>query len=110
MAWSPDGRKIAFFDAGISVVNADGSGLRRLARNVAFFDLSWSPDGRKMTFVRLRHPMNPGPATGEPPPPSPPPAADLWVMNTDGTGQRNLTRTPTTSDGWSASWTRSKSN
>jgi hypothetical protein len=31
-------------------------------------------------------------------------------MNTDGTGQRNLTRTPTTSDGWSASWTRSKSN
>jgi Tol biopolymer transport system component len=110
IAWSPDGRKIAFFDAGISVVNADGSGLRRLARNVAFFDLSWAPDGRKMTFVRLRHPMNQGPATGEPPPPSPPPAADLWVMNTDGTGQRNLTRTPTTSDGWSASWTRSKSN
>jgi TolB protein len=110
IAWSPDGRKIAFFDAGISVVNADGSGLHRLAQNVAFFDVSWSPDGRKITFVRLRHPMNPGPATGEPPPPSPPPAADLWVMNTDGTGQRNLTRTPTTSDGWSASWTRSKSN
>ena len=110
MSWSPDGRKIAFFDAGISVVSTDGSGLRRLARNVAFHGPSWSPDGRKLIFVRLRHPWNPRPATGEPPPPSPPPAADLWMMNADGSGQRNLTRTPTTSDGWGATWARSKSN
>jgi TolB protein len=110
MSWSPDGRKIAFFDAGISVVNADGSGLRRLARNVAFAGLSWSPDGRKITFVRLRRPKTMQPATGEPPPPSPWPAADLWVMSADGSGQRNLTRTPSTSDGWGASWARSKSN
>jgi hypothetical protein len=26
-------------------------------------------------------------------------AADLWVMNADGSGQRNLTR-----DGWAATW------
>ena len=33
-AWSPDGRRIAFDDDyAIYVVNADGSGLRRLAQN-----------------------------------------------------------------------------
>jgi Tol biopolymer transport system component len=79
-AWSPDGRRIAFdeHDA-IYVVNADGSGLRRLAQN-AFEGPSWSPDGRKLIFVRL-----PG----------------LWVMNADGSGQRNLTRY-----GGRATWAR----
>jgi Tol biopolymer transport system component len=78
-AWSPDGQTIAF-DAHdvIYVVNADGSGLRRLAQN-ATFD-SWSPDGRKLIISRLN---------------------GLWVMNADGSGQRNLT-----SDGWAATWAR----
>ena len=36
----------------------------------------WSPDGRKILFVRSGHP-------------------DIYVMNADGTGQRNLTRSVT---------------
>jgi Tol biopolymer transport system component len=109
MSRSPDGRRIAFFDDGaVYAVNADGRGLRRLTRNVAFEGPSWSPDGRKITFVRLRHPKKIRPATGAPPPPGWA-AADLYVMNADGSGQRNLTHTPTASDGWAATWARPQS-
>ena len=97
IGWTPDGRRIAFDDDdAIYVVNADGSGLRRLAQNAGFED--WSPDGRKLIFVRLRHPKC-RPARDTPPPPSCQ-AAYLWVMNADGSGQRKLTR------GGSATWAR----
>jgi len=91
-AWSPDGRRIAFdYHYAIYVVNADGSGLRRLALNAFTFD-SWSPDGQKLIFFRgARSPR------ATPPKPSP----GLWVMNADGSGQRNLTR-----DGYAATWAR----
>jgi Tol biopolymer transport system component len=80
IGWSPDRRRIAFDDHdGIYVVNADGSGLRRLAQNAAFE--SWSPDGRKLIFTQA--------------------GAGLWVINADGSGQRNLTR-----DGGRATWAR----
>jgi TolB protein len=95
-AWSPDGRRIAFDDHyAIYVLNADGSGLRRLAQNAAFG--SWSPDGRKLIFVRLRHPNQGRPAT----PAARPAGPELWVMNVDGSGQRNLTRI-----GGDATWAR----
>jgi Tol biopolymer transport system component len=50
-AWSPDGRKIAFDSVrnGVYVVNADGSSWLRLARNGGA--PAWSPDGRKIAFV-----------------------------------------------------------
>jgi Tol biopolymer transport system component len=95
-AWSPDGRRIAFerrlgryqevdwcsgcggalfFE--VHVMNADGSGERRLtpegARNRA---PSWSPDGRQIAFVSTRDGNQ-----------------EIYVMNPDGSGQRNLTRT-----------------
>jgi TolB protein len=55
-SWSPDGKRIAF-DRGeldfsttdIWVMDADGSGQRRLARFGA--QPSWSPDGRTIAFV-----------------------------------------------------------
>ena len=85
-AWSPDGKQILFSSdrrgrPEIYVMNADGSGIKRLTRNTeeAGVDISpsWSPDGKRITFVRRR--------TG---------ASDdfeIDVANSDGTGIRPLT-------------------
>jgi TolB protein len=87
-AWSPDGQRIVFerrvgrekygrcnacgrasgFE--VWVAHADGSQVRMLANGAQPF---WSPDGRKIAFGRH---------------------SDIYVMNADGGGQRNLTRTP----------------
>jgi TolB protein len=93
-SWSPDGKRIAFQryvhdgESGreIFVVNADGSGPRRLTRDTArhfFFDqrpISWSPDGGQITYIGY----GPDPSYGR----------DVFVMAPDGTGKRNLTQTP----------------
>jgi Tol biopolymer transport system component len=65
-AWSPDGSRIAFNtvegkpDAGIYVINSDGTGLRLLL-GTEFedpgagdypADPAWSPDGKRIAFVR----------------------------------------------------------
>ena len=55
-AWSPDGRRIAFYSqrtpgGDVFVVNTDGSGLRNVTRNAAHDGLgSWSPDGKWIVF------------------------------------------------------------
>lgn len=60
--WSPDGTRLAFREygeeAGIYVVNADGTGLRRVAlsspdRAAASFESSWqwSPDGTRIAYI-----------------------------------------------------------
>ena len=81
--WSPDGRKIAFVSdragsAEVYVMNADGSGQRRLTRNAKPKELVWSPDGR---MLAIGSHANGGPR-------------DVYVMNADGTGLRNLTPGP----------------
>ena len=87
-AWSPDGRRIAFrrfdgqfgFDgqrgsvgnSDLFVLNADGSGLRRLTRhaeNVRWF--AWSPDGRTIAYLRNR---------------------EVYIVKADGSGERRLTQ------------------
>ena len=70
VAWSPDGQKMLFerlnprhparartrrFPEDLHVMNADGSGQRRLTRNPARdMDPVWSPDGRRIVFDRER--------------------------------------------------------
>ena len=69
-AWSPDGRAIAFvqkkctggrrdppcataYETSLYVVNADGSGLRRLTtRRARLFNPSWSADGKTIRYGR----------------------------------------------------------
>lgn len=86
-SWSPDGKRIVFCcrrgtkpDFDICVMNADGSGERKLT-NSPLGDLtpSWSPDGTKIVFHRSK-----GKGLGW----------DLWVVNVDGTGESRLTDAP----------------
>jgi Tol biopolymer transport system component len=92
-AWSPDGKRIAYAvidtspgdrtddaDAGLWVVNADGSNPRQLARNAAGSNPAWSPDGRRIAF--RRYPQGIGSAG----------PSGLFVVNADGSGLRRLTR------------------
>ncbi len=99
-AWSPDGKKIAFESvlgsrcvrgdlfrtrlatrckSALYVMNADGSGQRRLTQSGA--QPLWSPDGRKIAFVSVRDGNY-----------------EIYVMNADGRDQRNLSRNPTKDD------------
>lgn len=89
-SWSPDGRKIAFTrrqqnaSGEIYMMDADGTNQRRITTN-PMWDVSpvWSPDGKMIAFLRLQQ-------------------SGLWwfesryseiyVMNADGSDQRNITR------------------
>ena len=98
-AWSHDGTRISFFsdrddpaNDEIYVMNADGSGVRRLTDHPADDAMStWSPDGSHIAFETNR-------AGG----------FDIWVMNADGTDPRPLTTHPADDEwpAWSPDGTR----
>jgi Tol biopolymer transport system component len=96
-SWSPDARTIAFTGgsggagAVIYTVHADGTGLRKLTHGPGWSLFpQWSPDGRRILFVSYRDDL----VHRE---------TDLFVMNADGSRQRNLTRTRGVSELF-ASW------
>jgi Tol biopolymer transport system component len=111
-AWSPDGRKIVFQTRAVSgggghswawyevaVVNADGSGQsNRLSGGEPLNDRApraarplWSPDGRMIAYLSWRHGNH-----------------DVYVMNADGSGLTNVTRSRAneSSFAWSPKQTR----
>jgi Tol biopolymer transport system component len=85
--WSPDGTKIAFANwafpgAGIiHVMNADGSHMTRPTGGVPAYansPLNWSPDGARIAFESHNYVPD---ASNH----------DIHVLNTDGSGDTNLT-------------------
>ncbi len=94
-AWSPDGTKIAFTstrdgNSEIYVINADGTGLRRLTHHGAI-DTSpcWSPTGREIAFTSDR--------SGTP---------QIYVMDVDGLNLRRISYEGSYND--SPSWSPSR--
>jgi len=83
-AWSPNGSKIAFASLRsgkweIHVMSTDGSEAASLTAVLSrSLEPSWSPDGHRIAFT-----VSPESST-----------KDVYVMNSNGTDQRNITNTP----------------
>jgi dipeptidyl aminopeptidase/acylaminoacyl peptidase len=77
--WSPDGRDIAFDEHnGIYIINADGTGVRRLVANGAY--PAWSPNGSRLVYATFGNKWR-----GH---------VKLWTINADGSDNRLLYRCP----------------
>jgi hypothetical protein len=88
-AISPDGERIVYMSKSsgywqVNVVNADGTGQRRLTDDWYWNGLPvWSPDGRYILFVSTRDENWPDTLA-----PSDNTAFRLWVMDADGSNQQ----------------------
>lgn len=94
-AWSPTGEWIAFVSTEpgndeVYRVTPDGATVQRLTNNTYEWDKhpTWSPDGKQIVFYSNR-------ISGR---------RQLWIMNADGSNQRNLTNDEF--EDWDPVWTR----
>jgi TolB protein len=75
----------------IFIADATGRNVRRLTTSPGDEQTPrFSPDGKKIIYRAA---------------PSPEDAPEIWMMNRDGTGKTNLTRTPKVTE-WAPTWTR----
>jgi Tol biopolymer transport system component len=86
--WSPDGRQIAFVDSGctgVCIGPIDGTSVRQLPihANCVVDETAWSPDGNQIVFTCFTHRTRRGKPTSD---------ADLYIINSDGSGRRPLVR------------------
>ena len=84
-AWSPDGASIAFRgveSVDLAVIKPDGTGLKSLGARNAECPV-WSPDGLQILYCRNEDAS--GRVSDN---------WDVWVMNRDGSDQRQLTTDP----------------
>ena len=90
-AWSPNGRKIALSAysgdddrvSGIYIMDSDGGGIARIT-NYAAWEPVWSPDGRQIAFYSNKGPEG-----------FPNSDTEIYVIDTDGTNERQLTHNQT---------------
>lgn len=87
VAWSPDGKRIAFINAvdeQLSVMDADGENIQALTQQVIYANQpAWSPDGKQIAFVAL--PPDNRAATN----------TEIYVIDTNGKHLERLTNNAT---------------
>jgi Tol biopolymer transport system component len=85
---SGDGSKVAFCSQGLLyVVNSDGTGLKQLTNTSTALDPAISSDGSKIAFIYKVYDSDPNQETNDPYSDD----YELVVINSDGTGLRQLT-------------------
>jgi TolB protein len=109
---SPDGRKLVFTslqggDLDIYVMNVDGSGLKQLTHQLGYDGGPWwSPDGKRIVY-RAYHPQSATEIATYKELLAErlvrPNKMDIWIMNADGSDQRQITHLAAASFG--PSWT-----